>query len=80
MEFYANLHMHSTHSDGTYTPRKLAELTKQEGYGAMAITDHDTATAFPELKAANPKLVESLSSVIDTSVTGAAATYPSGYS
>lgn len=56
MEFYANLHMHSTHSDGTYTPRKLAELTKQEGYGAMAITDHDTATAFPELKAACSEL------------------------
>lgn len=56
MEFYANLHMHSTHSDGTYTPTKLAELTKQEGYGAIAITDHDTITAFPELKEASDRL------------------------
>ncbi len=56
MELYANLHMHSTHSDGVYTPRELAEIAKDEGYSAIAITDHDTASAYPELKEACAEL------------------------
>ncbi|MBQ3865870.1 MAG: PHP domain-containing protein [Clostridia bacterium] len=44
MEFYANLHLHSTHSDGVYTPEELARIAKREGYSAMALTDHDTVT------------------------------------
>lgn len=56
MKNYANLHTHSTHSDGPYSPRKLAETAKAEGYGALAITDHDTASAYPELKAACEEL------------------------
>ncbi len=55
MKFYANLHLHSTHSDGAYTPYELAKKAKEEGYGAIAITDHDTATAYPELKEACEK-------------------------
>lgn len=49
IQFYANLHMHSTHSDGVYTPAELVKVAKKEGYKALAITDHDTATAYPEL-------------------------------
>ncbi len=48
--------MHSTHSDGVYSPRELVEIAKKEGYSAMAITDHDTASAYPELKAACDEL------------------------
>lgn len=50
MELYANLHLHSTHSDGVYTPAELVKVAKKEGYKAVAVTDHDTATAFPEMK------------------------------
>ena len=49
---YANLHTHSTHSDGVYSPSELVRIAKAEGYSALAITDHDTASAYPELKAA----------------------------
>ena len=52
MDFYANLHLHSTHSDGDLTPEELVIAAKGEGYKALAITDHDTATAYPELKEA----------------------------
>ena len=55
MEFFANLHTHSTHSDGKYSPEELAKIAKEEGYKALAITDHDTATAYPFLKAACDK-------------------------
>ena len=40
MEFYANLHLHSTHSDGVYSPAELVRIAKEEGYKALAITDH----------------------------------------
>lgn len=52
MKLYANLHTHTLHSDGKYTPAQLAQIAKDEGYLAVAVTDHDTATAFPELKKA----------------------------
>ena len=52
MKPYANLHTHSTHSDGEYTPAELVAVAKAEGYRALAIADHDSATAFPELKEA----------------------------
>ena len=56
MELYANLHTHSTHSDGTFDPARVAQVCKDEGYSAIAITDHDVATAYPELKAECDKL------------------------
>ncbi len=55
MKLYANLHSHSTHSDGPYSPEKLVQVAKEEGYGAIALTDHDTATGFSELSAACEK-------------------------
>lgn len=51
MEFYANLHTHSTHSDGALTPEEIVKVAKNEGYKAVAVTDHDTATGFLPLKA-----------------------------
>ena len=52
MKVYANLHLHSLHSDGKYSPAELVSVAKAEGYRALAISDHDTATAFPELQRA----------------------------
>lgn len=51
MRYYANLHTHSTHSDGKYTPATLARMALEEGFGAVAVTDHDTVTGYGELKA-----------------------------
>ena len=52
MEMYANLHTHSTHSDGVYTPLQMVKVAKEEGFSAIAISDHDAATAYPALKEA----------------------------
>jgi len=38
----ADLHTHSTASDGQYTPAELVHLAKQRGLEVMALTDHDT--------------------------------------
>ena len=40
--FYkANLHCHSTDSDGKFTPEQLVEGYRSHGYSVLAITDHD---------------------------------------
>ena len=38
----ADLHTHSTASDGQYTPSELVKLAKDRGIEVMALTDHDT--------------------------------------
>lgn len=39
-----DLHVHSTESDGTFTPEELVFLAKEAGLSAFALTDHDTAS------------------------------------
>ena len=41
-DFRADLHCHSTYSDGTCTPFELYELAKKIGLRGLSITDHDT--------------------------------------
>ena len=51
--YFANTHMHSTFSDGVYTPEKLVEMGKEIGHKAMLLTDHDTMSGQHEfIKAA----------------------------
>lgn len=38
---FADLHMHSTFSDGTYTPTRLVDENYSVGIDVMALTDHD---------------------------------------
>lgn len=48
--FYkANLHSHSTVSDGKLTPEEMKEHYKNAGYSILAYTDHDVFVAHPEL-------------------------------
>ena len=42
----ADLHVHSTHSDGLCTPGDLVRNAAEVGLDALAITDHDTLSAF----------------------------------
>ncbi|MBQ6823871.1 MAG: PHP domain-containing protein [Clostridia bacterium] len=39
---FANTHLHSTFSDGVWTPEELIRLGKKIGHKAMILTDHDT--------------------------------------
>jgi len=40
----ADLHMHTTHSDGRLTNEELFKRAKEKGIDVIAITDHDTCT------------------------------------
>lgn len=49
-QFYkANLHCHSTISDGKWTPEQIKEEYKKKGYSIVAYTDHDVMIPHPEL-------------------------------
>ena len=48
----ADLHLHTTFSDGTDAPARVVELARQAGLAAIAITDHDNVEAFAPAAAA----------------------------
>ena len=39
---FADLHLHTNFSDGTYTPEELVAQASRHGLAAIALTDHDT--------------------------------------
>ncbi|MDQ7784562.1 MAG: PHP domain-containing protein [Desulfomonilaceae bacterium] len=43
-----DLHVHTTMSDGTVSPRDVVRLASRKGLRAIAITDHDTVAGIPE--------------------------------
>lgn len=47
-----DLHVHSTFSDGTYTPTELIELAKSRNLKGIALTDHDTIAGNKEAQIA----------------------------
>lgn len=44
----ADLHMHSVHSDGTYTVEELIKRAKEKGLTHIALTDHDSVAGVEE--------------------------------
>ena len=47
----ADLHSHSTHSDGTLTPAVLAARASERGVKTFALTDHDELSGLPHARA-----------------------------
>jgi predicted metal-dependent phosphoesterase TrpH len=39
---FADLHLHSHYSDGTFTPEEIVARGRKQGLGALSLTDHDT--------------------------------------
>lgn len=52
----ADLHTHSTASDGTNTPAVVVKLAKEAGLAAVAITDHDTMAGCAEAAAEGDRI------------------------
>lgn len=49
---FVDLHTHTVHSDGTWSPRELVERAHRAGIVALAVTDHDTMDGVPEAEIA----------------------------
>lgn len=48
----ADLHLHTTASDGLHTPSALVHMAHEEGFGLIAITDHDSVEDIKEAQEA----------------------------
>jgi len=52
----ADLHTHTTASDGQYTPAELVSMAKERGLSVLAVTDHDTIAGVEEAQRAGSAL------------------------
>lgn len=56
---FADLHLHTIFSDGTYTPVELIRQSKKSGLSAIAVVDHDTVSGIqPSIEAAKKEGIE----------------------
>lgn len=53
---FADLHLHTAFSDGTYSPEELTAHGKRHGFACMALTDHDTVEGCARMEAACDKV------------------------
>ena len=66
-----DLHLHTTHSDGSLQPSEVVALAKKANVTALAITDHDITSGISEAKAAAQHLgIEVIPGVEVTSYDG----------
>ena len=64
MTKFADLHVHTFHSDSTFTPEEVIDTAHQNGLSAIAITDHDTVDGIdPSIKFANKYGMEVIAGV-----------------
>jgi len=49
---FADLHLHTQFSDGTFTPEELVGHAGRLGFAALALTDHDTVEGCARMTAA----------------------------
>jgi 3',5'-nucleoside bisphosphate phosphatase len=59
----ADLHLHTTHSDGDYSPAEVVDLARRSGLSAIAITDHDTTCGVTAARTAAGSGVEVIAGV-----------------
>ena len=45
---YADLHVHTTASDGAFRPSEVVKCASERGFSAIAITDHDALSGIDE--------------------------------
>jgi len=53
---YVDLHIHSTFSDGNFTPEEIVNHAKNAGLAAISITDHDNTDGTPSAITAGKEL------------------------
>lgn len=75
-----DLHLHTTHSDGSLPPIEVLKLAAKANVTALAITDHDIVTGIPEAIAAGTELgIEVIPGVEISSFNGKSELHILGY-
>ena len=75
-----DLHLHTTHSDGSLAPAEVLRLAHKAGVTALAITDHDIVSGIPEAIATGVELgIEIIPGVEISSFVGKSELHILGY-
>lgn len=75
-----DLHLHTTHSDGSLRPAEVLQLAAKASVAALAITDHDITSGIPEATAAGFELgIEVIPGVEISSFDGRSELHILGY-
>lgn len=75
-----DLHLHTTHSDGSLSPGEVLALAHKASVTALSITDHDITTAIPEALAAGLSFgIEVIPGIEISSVHGQSEIHILGY-
>jgi len=56
MEKFIDLHMHSTHSDGSFVPKDVVTHALMQGISVISLTDHDSVSGLAEATAAGDEV------------------------
>lgn len=64
--YKANMHTHTTVSDGRMTPEEVKEYYKNRGYSIVAFTDHDIITTHHELNDKNFLAITAMETYFNT--------------
>ncbi len=77
---FADLHVHTTHSDGSDTPAEVVQKAAESGISCLAVTDHDTCSGLEEAAAASVKHgVELIAGIEISTYIGAKSVHILGY-
>jgi predicted metal-dependent phosphoesterase TrpH len=63
-----DLHIHSRHSDGTFTPTELVKMASAQGFKAIALADHDSISGIDEAIAAGEEFGVELIPAVELSI------------
>ena len=75
-----DLHLHTTHSDGSFTPTEVIDFAQKAGVTALAITDHDITTGILEATLAGQKHgIEVIPGIEISSIMGTSELHILGY-
>ncbi|MFH1398172.1 MAG: PHP domain-containing protein [Candidatus Omnitrophota bacterium] len=77
---FADLHLHTAYSDGTYTPEELIQQAVKFGISVISVVDHDTVDGIePVVKAALGRSIEVIPGVELTAEYGKSEVHILGY-
>jgi predicted metal-dependent phosphoesterase TrpH len=75
-----DLHLHTTHSDGSFTPTEIVGLAQKAGVTTLAITDHDITTGIAEAaEAGRERGIEVIPGIEISSIFGDSELHILGY-
>lgn len=74
-----DLHAHTTHSDGSFSPAELVREAKRVGLAAVAVSDHDNCGGYKEAKPEGDKIGVEVVPAIEISTKYGVAVHMLGY-